>query len=140
MKKVLLPIMIVSMLFLLFGCAAQSRTIELKGNVTTGYLWQYTMSEQGIVAETSNAYEDGNIPGTTGAGGVFQFTFEGIAPGETDLYFEYIRPWEEGIEPASTVTYHIVVNQNNQIAGCKPVGATVHGQPLKEALQSALAE
>ena len=110
--------------FLSFGCestqeqdAATVRlegniaTVELKGNPTTGYSWDYTMSPEGIVREVSSDYvPDKTDDNVTGSGGKFVFTFEAVSAGEAELVFSYFRPWETDIPALETVTYRAVVD------------------------------
>lgn len=68
--------------------------IEFESNASTGYQWQYVMSEEGIVKETGSEYIDDSPEDLVGAPGVQRWVFEGVAPGEVTLSFTYCRPWE----------------------------------------------
>ena len=116
------PYLITIMGIAILSCAsldiqkADTITIELEGNPTTGYTWVYTMVPEGIVREVSNEYIPDRTSGRmAGAGGRFIFTFEAIGQGETDLVFSYLRPWETGIPPANTKTYKLIVDEQNKL-------------------------
>ena len=105
---------------LLPGCAGmngqKTATVELEGNPTTGYTWVYTMSPEGILRELSNEYvPDKAGSGIVGSGGKFIFTFEAISPGETELVFSYLRPWELAVPAINTVIYKAVVDDKNNL-------------------------
>lgn len=80
-------------------------TITLDSNVTTGFQWNLVTEPDGAVAKlVSSEYvppEDGLI----GEGGVEIWTFEAVAPGETDLGLSYFRPFEpESVDGTFAVT------------------------------------
>jgi predicted secreted protein len=90
--------------------------IELDGNRTTGYSWTYTMEPDNIAREVSSEYKDASgTADRVGAGGVFQFAFEGIKQGAAELRFSYARPWESGIEPVKTTVYTLTVDKHGRI-------------------------
>ena len=92
----------------------KTAAIELEGNPTTGFGWVYTMSQQGVIREVSQVYTaDKASKGMTGSGGKFVFTFEAIAPGETELFFSYLRPWEKDTPAQKTVIYKAKVDSSN---------------------------
>lgn len=100
----------------LTGCGkgsegVSSYMVELQGNITTGYEWICTFSQPGIVKQVISDYKSDGGTDTVGAGGVFIFEFEGVQPGEVELLFSYIRPWEEGGTPAETASCKLVVDK-----------------------------
>jgi inhibitor of cysteine peptidase len=54
---------------------------------------------------------DGPPADGEGGGGPGQrvWLFQAIAEGETELTLEYLRPWEEGVAPAKSMTYKISI-------------------------------
>lgn len=46
-----------------------------------------------------------------GAGGKEIWTFEGVRPGETTVELQYVRPWEEGVEPVVVKSFGVTVEQ-----------------------------
>lgn len=74
--------------------------LELDSNPTTGYVWSYQLSPEGILREGSAEYIPDQAPeGIVGAGGlqVYVFVPEEGARGPVSLLFEEARPWEEGV-------------------------------------------
>lgn len=124
MKKLIVLLISVALCaILLLGCSgANQLVVSLSGNPTTGYTWDYVINEPTILKEVSNEYkvDDEKL---TGSGGVFEFVFEGQAPGEADLTFSYQRPWEEEA-PVATVVYRVGVNSDGSIASCEEVSST----------------
>jgi predicted secreted protein len=92
--------------------AVSTVTLTFKGNPTTGYTWTSTMKDQGIVREVSRVYVlDQGDSGLVGQGGAFEYTYEAVADGETEIRFIYSRPWEKGVEPVSAETYTFTVKK-----------------------------
>jgi len=88
-----------------------SLKIKLESNQTTGYSWQLSdKTDDKIISLVSSIYEtsseDKNI---VGAGGYETFILKAVSSGQTDLIFNYERPWEEDVEPADTYILKIVV-------------------------------
>ncbi|MGI6153664.1 MAG: protease inhibitor I42 family protein [Christensenellaceae bacterium] len=108
--------LLVLAVFLFAACGgSKSYTIELPGNPTTGYAWEYTAAPEGIVRETANDYAQAKgTEDTAGAGGTFSFTFEGANAGDTTLTFSYLRSWEEE-GPVATVDISLSVDANGNI-------------------------
>ena len=101
------------------ACASfdKQAVISLEGNVTTGYYWSFRQTKDDIVREVSNEY----IPKKSdkmivGSGGDFLFVFEGLKEGETELIFEYARPWEKDIKPIKSKRYIFKVDSNKKIS------------------------
>ena len=89
----------------------KTAVIQLDGNPTTGYSWEYTMKPEGIIQEVDNQYKsDTENQDIVGQGGEFTFTFSGVKAGETTLTFEYRRSWEEE-EPLETKTFTATVDE-----------------------------
>lgn len=87
----------------------QSATIEMEGNVTTGYSWSIsTAPDAGVAGVVSDEYiaPDGGRPG---AGGHQKVVIEGVAPGSTSLVMSYARPWETDQPPARTAEFTVTV-------------------------------
>lgn len=89
----------------------QTFTIAIPGNITTGFVWRQVKdnANQSIVSTVSEDYRTpkSKVP-TSGAPGTHFFTFHADEVGECDLRFEFLRPWEEDMEPQME-TYHITV-------------------------------
>ena len=120
MKKCITMMGVLCLTVTLVGCstslASSKAIVELEGNPTTGYVWEVKIANPGIIEEVSNEYitagQDDNDVEVVGAGGVFRFTFEGVTQGETELTFNYHRPWEEDTPPEESITYIAFVDSN----------------------------
>lgn len=85
-------------------------TIELTGNPTTGYDWEYTLSKTGIIniEETRTYLGQKDI---VGAPSRYEYKITPLKDGKTVLTFEYKRSWEN--KPASSkVVFNIEVKDN----------------------------
>ncbi len=81
-------------------------SISFDANATTGYAWDYTFDEEGIVEEQSNSYDtDEHSEGIVGYGGRQNYLFKAVKEGKTTARFSYRRPWD-----ASSQIYSISVN------------------------------
>ncbi|WP_405166130.1 protease inhibitor I42 family protein [Nocardia sp. NBC_01499] len=89
----------------------QSLVVTLPANPATGYLWQITELDANLLqAQGDPGYKpDPNVPVAPGSGGGTVWTFVGKAPGTTKLSMDYLRPWEQGVEPAQTYSLTIKV-------------------------------
>ena len=102
----------------LIGCstgitAANQAIVELEGNPTTGYVWGFRIANPDIVRDVTTDYTGAQLDDdVVGVGGTYIFTFEGVAEGETEIVFDYHRPWEEDVLPEETVRYIAVVDSN----------------------------
>lgn len=84
-------------------------TIELEGNVTTGYTWTVSQEpDAAVVKVVSNEYvaPEGGAPG---AGGHQKVVLEGVSAGTTTLEMIYAREFEKDQPPAETATFPITV-------------------------------
>ena len=86
--------------------------ITLEENGSTGYLWDYTVSEENalnLVSEESFSFS----PGMAGAPIEKEWTFKALKAGKYTLLYTYRRPWETGKEPLKTVKCDIYVSTTN---------------------------
>jgi predicted secreted protein len=73
-----------------------SITINLEGNITTGYSWVLLDDyDSNLLSLSSNDYQENPAEGKLGNSGNFVFTFESINSGETELNFSYCQPWNK---------------------------------------------
>ena len=87
----------------------QTLTVNLEGNPTTGYTWEFVESEGAIVRQVGEAEfkADSDL---VGAGGVQTLRFEAVSEGQMELTLVYHRPWETDVEPLETFTVQVTVN------------------------------
>ncbi|MEU7138107.1 protease inhibitor I42 family protein [Nocardia sp. NPDC046473] len=89
----------------------QSLVVTLPANPSTGYMWQITELDANLLqAQGDPGFKpDPNVPVAPGSGGGSVWTFVGKAAGITKLSMDYLRPWEQGVEPAQTYSLTIKV-------------------------------
>ncbi len=88
-------------------------TISLDENPSTGYGWQYAVSEEGVLSLTADEYRSDAPAGVAGAGGIRSFSFAGLREGTVKLTFTYLRSWEG--DPIRTVVIECKVTAEKQI-------------------------
>ena len=93
--------------------SSQKAVIELDGNPTTGYTWNYEIEDEALIEvdeEISYLGKDDVV----GAPSKFKYTIHSLKTGSTRIKFEYKRPWEQ--TPADKVEiYEVSVGQNGEI-------------------------
>ena len=104
---------IIGIAAVIFQKKADTYEITLSENATTGYMWSYTMSEEGIVEETSAEYTSRDKECLVGAASDKTWTFKALKPGNVTLTFSYARSWEK--EAISTAVYQLKVTDGLQI-------------------------
>lgn len=82
-------------------------TLELPGNPTTGYAWRVDRINKNALNEISGEFVRDS--GAIGAGGQFQFKFEAIKAGMSDLRLVYSRAWEKDKPALKTFFMKIIV-------------------------------
>ena len=83
--------------------------VSLEAQPGTGYSWSIAAEPDPAVAES---VLNGLLPAATPRPGAPQmqcFVFNAVADGETDVQFQYARPFEPDAEPARTQAIHLVV-------------------------------
>ena len=81
---------------------------KLCSNPTTGFKWEYEMSNENVLKEEDYDFEEpeSNVPG---AAGIEVWTFEAVEKGETEVRMEYNQPWEGGLKEEWTYTITVTV-------------------------------
>lgn len=87
--------------------------INIEGNPTTGYEWEYEINADGIIKEDSNQYKPKD-PDLCGSGGIYTWKFSALKEGTTEINFKYRRSWEK--EAIKTKVYICVVDKDLNIA------------------------
>jgi predicted secreted protein len=89
--------------------AGQSFTIALPANHSTGYSWRLARPlDVAILRQASETYREDSL-GRIGGGGREFWTFEALAAGATEIYFEYARPFEKDAAPVNSARYRIEI-------------------------------
>jgi inhibitor of cysteine peptidase len=78
--------------------------ISLEGNPTTGYTWQSEIDSR-YLELLGLEFEPGGK--AVGAGGCEVFRFKALRAGQTEIAFEYRRPW--GSSPGDTRRCPLVI-------------------------------
>lgn len=116
MKKLFAGLMVLCLLPALAACAAKEAPeeeaaaepavtvaaeegfliVRVEGNPTTGYEWSWFSEGNSLFQQDGYEYVPGDTSGMLdGAGGLCCFRLAPVAAGETVLYFNYERPWED---------------------------------------------
>ena len=82
---------------------------KLCSNPTTGFKWEYEMSNANVLKEEDYDFEEpkSNVPG---ASGIEVWTFEAVEKGTTEVRMEYSQPWEGGLKKEWTYTITVTVD------------------------------
>lgn len=92
---------------------SQKAVIELGGNPTTGYTWNYQIEDEAVIKVDEEIRYLGKN-GVVGAPSKFTYTIYSLKAGNTKIKFEYKRPWEQ--TPADKVViYEVRVKENGAI-------------------------
>jgi len=81
---------------------------RLCSNPTTGFKWEYEMSNRNVLKEEDYDFEEpkGNV---SGASGIEMWTFEAVEKGTTEVRMEYSQPWEGGLKKEWTYIMTVTV-------------------------------
>jgi inhibitor of cysteine peptidase len=82
--------------------------VKLCSNPTTGFQWEYVMSEGSVLQEEEHDYKEpeGDAPGTAGKE---VWIFRAVEKGTTEVHMEYSQPWEGGEKAEWTFTMTVIV-------------------------------
>ena len=88
----------------------ESLVHSLEGNPSTGYSWQYEVSNPDNVAISSEMTDENKDMMVIGAPVKMNFTITGKKIGETKIIFVYKRTWENNTPPLKSDTLDIKVD------------------------------
>ncbi len=91
--------------------AGDSLTMRLGSNPGTGFEWAVTVADDAVVTLTDSRYERGRDD--EGSPGQDAIVLTAIGPGQTEVTFDYRRPWETDVEPEQTITVRVEVVGND---------------------------
>jgi inhibitor of cysteine peptidase len=85
--------------------------IYLPANRTTGFGWQATFSQSGVLKAEGDAFylTTKTSPHLAGSGGTETWIFRAEQAGSTSLTLGYVRPWEKGKAPEKSVAWPVTV-------------------------------
>lgn len=90
----------------------QTMVVALDSNSTTGYQWQVSDVEGGVLTPDTPFGEEivePHAPGLVGVGGTTHWRYVASRPGAVTLTFTYRRAWERNTPPAQTERYRVAV-------------------------------
>jgi predicted secreted protein len=81
---------------------------KLCSNATTGFKWEYEMSNENVLNEEDYDFEEpkGDV---VGAAGIEVWTFEAVNKGTTEVRMAYSQPWEGGEKEVWTYSVTVKV-------------------------------
>lgn len=85
--------------------------VILESNPSTGYTWRINPSHDKEVLEFIGAGYDAPKEPMPGASGEEVFTFQVMKPGQTQISFSYIRPWEPE-SSGKTMTFTLISEES----------------------------
>ncbi|WP_252228981.1 protease inhibitor I42 family protein [Clostridium sp. ZBS15] len=93
--------------------------INIEGNPTTGYTWNYEFNTDGIIKEEWKDYKQDNVDSEIqGAGGTYTWKFSAVKEGTTKVTFKYYRPWENEILETKTYIFTVDKDLNITVEEC----------------------
>ena len=124
-KRLLLLLLITLTALILLGCGGgqvygkedtnisvktgDEFTIKLDENPTTGYQWNYTISDESVLEISKDEYVNGsNAQDVAGAGGERFLTFVAKSKGSTVIDMVYERSWEKN-EDDEKISFQVEV-------------------------------
>ena len=90
---------------------AQTASVTLPENLTTGYAWHMDVEKEGIARVVDDSHQEGSS-GMVGSAGARTLVFGGLAKGETTVTFRYFRTWEGEGETIDTRKYLVTVDKD----------------------------
>ena len=106
------------------GCTLQlnpgdSLSVQLAGNITTGYQWEIVAVDK-LILRPAGEPEYAADSKAIGAGGMYTFRFEAVTTGSACLKMIYHRPWEKNVAPLRTFQVSVIIA--NDKPGCQTQG------------------
>lgn len=90
------------------SASGKTLTVKVYGNPTTGYMWK--AEENPAFKAVKADYQASDFPsGMVGGGGYYVFVFEAEMAGQSEIEFEYVRPWND--EEAEEFSIAVSVNK-----------------------------
>jgi inhibitor of cysteine peptidase len=86
--------------------------VTLDSNPTTGFAWALKgIGNESVLTEAGHEFKaaPASDPPLLGAGGKEIWTFKALNKGSSTISMEYIRPWEQNVEPQGTFALTVIV-------------------------------
>lgn len=101
----------------IFGIQFNTTTVELYSNPSSGYEWEYSFDETGIMTLNETHYTPDSASIIAGKGGGTQyFTFRALHRGTVKITFEYVKYTDFERIVASKYVYTYIVDDSGAIA------------------------
>lgn len=90
----------------------KSLVINLDSNPTTGYSWNFEISDENVICFVKSEYTE--TGSGMGAGGRDSFRFVGLSEGKAEISFTYSQQWTQD-PAANTAQFHIAVDKDGNV-------------------------
>ncbi len=98
--------------------------VLLQGNASTGYTWQYFVKDPSIAElNEEDSVSDDQTGQLCGAGETHIWDVKGLKEGQTEVTFNYLRPWENKISESKTYIINVDSDLNVKVTE-KVVGSS----------------
>ncbi|MDD5568287.1 MAG: protease inhibitor I42 family protein [Candidatus Omnitrophica bacterium] len=91
--------------------AGKEFMITLESNMTTGYQWQLAEDVDGKFVVLKGSRYIVKETGLVGSGGKEEWVFKALRPGTTEIYFKYVRSWENNVPPADKKSFVVKIEK-----------------------------
>lgn len=100
----------------ILGFNTHTVSVDLYANPSSGYVWECSFDEEGILVMTDSYYTpDASTIFTGKGGGTKTFTFKAISSGTVKVRFDYVKIIDGEKITASGYTYVFNVDENGLI-------------------------
>ena len=100
----------------ILGFQFNTTTVELYENPSSGYSWEYSFDEQGILILNDTRYTPDTASAVAGkGGGTRSFTFRSINSGTVNVTFEYVKQSGNSRDVVSRYVYSYMVDDGEII-------------------------
>jgi inhibitor of cysteine peptidase len=92
--------------------AGNSLTVTLDSNPSTGFSWVLKgIGNESVLEQAGHEFKaaPASDPPLLGAGGKEIWTFKALNKGSSTISMEYVRSWEQNVEPQDTFALTVVV-------------------------------
>ena len=91
----------------LLGFGSDTTEVELYTNPVSGYYWEYSVDEAGVLALSSSRYKPDTSALFSDGGGTQTFTFREIGAGTVNITFEYTQAGTGKVASRYVYTYDV---------------------------------
>lgn len=97
----------------LFGLKTNTVEVELYANPASGYSWEYSYDNYGVLTLNDSYYMPDPSEILSGGSGTQKFTFRAVGTGTVNIAFEYVNAITDEI--VSTYIYTYTVDETGEI-------------------------